>query len=141
MKRIFFVNRYFFPDHSATSQILSDLAFHLAAAGRDVHVVTGRQIYDDPKASLPDRETINGVNVHRVSSTQYGRGALAGRAIDYLSFYRSVRARLMEIARPGDVVIAKTDPPLTSVVALNVTRRSGAHLINWLQDVYPETAV
>src|SRR5580658_1495126 len=141
MPRLIFVNRYFFPDHSATSQILSDLAFHLAAAGRDVHIVTGTQIYDDPKASLPDRETINGVNVHRVASTRFGRDALAGRAIDYLSFYRSVRARLMEIARAGDIVVAKTDPPLTSVVALNATRRRGAHLINWLQDVYPETAV
>ena len=40
MPRLIFVNRYFFPDHSATSQILSDLAFHLAATGRDVHIVT-----------------------------------------------------------------------------------------------------
>lgn len=31
MARVIFVNRYFFPDHSATSQILSDLTFHLAA--------------------------------------------------------------------------------------------------------------
>jgi glycosyltransferase involved in cell wall biosynthesis len=141
MPRLIFVNRYFFPDHSATSQILSDLAFHLAAAGRDVHVITGTQIYDDPKASLPDREIINGVNVYRVSSTRFGRGALAGRAIDYLSFYRSVRVRLAAVARAGDFVVAKTDPPLTSVVALTVTRRAGAHLINWLQDIYPETAV
>ncbi len=141
MPRLIFVNRYFFPDHSATSQVLSDLAFHLVASGRDVHVVTGMQIYDDPKASLPDRETINGVNVHRVSSTQFGRGALAGRAVDYLSFYRSVRAGLTTIARAGDFVIAKTDPPLTSVVALSAVRRTGTHLINWLQDIYPETAI
>jgi glycosyltransferase involved in cell wall biosynthesis len=141
MPRLIFVNRYFFPDHSATSQVLSDLAFHLAATGRDVHIVTGTQIYDDPKASLPDREIINGVNVHRVASTQFGRGALAGRAVDYLSFYRSLRVGLAAIMRAGDFVIAKTDPPLTSVVALTATRRAGAHLINWLQDIYPETAV
>ena len=82
MSRLIFANRYFFPDHSATSQILSDLAFDLAAAGRPVHVVTSRQIYDQPKASLPDQEIINGVNVHRVASTQFGRGTLlAGRSI------------------------------------------------------------
>jgi hypothetical protein len=33
LRKIIFVNRYFFPDHSATSQILSDLAFNLAADG------------------------------------------------------------------------------------------------------------
>jgi hypothetical protein len=41
--RLIFVNRYFFPDHSATIQILSDLTFHLAAAGHQVHVVASRQ--------------------------------------------------------------------------------------------------
>ena len=32
MRRLIFINRFFFPDHSATSQILSDLAFHLAGS-------------------------------------------------------------------------------------------------------------
>ena len=53
MQRIIFLNRFFFPDHSATSQILSDLAFHLASSGREVHVVASRQRYDDPLARLP----------------------------------------------------------------------------------------
>lgn len=33
--KLIFLNRYFFPDHSATSQMLTDLALHLAA-GRPV---------------------------------------------------------------------------------------------------------
>jgi colanic acid biosynthesis glycosyl transferase WcaI len=140
MSRLIFINRFFYPDHSATSQLLSDLAFHLAGVGRDVHVVTSTQIYDDPKASLPERETIDGVRVHRVSSTQFGRDALTGRAIDYLSFYHAVRRAIYEIAQQGDIVIAKTDPPLVSIVALGPTHRRGAQLVNWLQDIYPETA-
>jgi colanic acid biosynthesis glycosyl transferase WcaI len=141
MRRLIFINRFFAPDHSATSQILSDLAFDLAGAGRDVHLVTSRQIYDDPKAALPERETINGVAVHRVASTGFGRAALIGRSIDYASFYRSIWRRLHDLVRPGDIVIAKTDPPLISIVARPVARRSGARLVNWLQDIYPETAV
>jgi hypothetical protein len=35
---IIFVNKYFYPDHSATSQILSDLVFHLARSGRVVAI-------------------------------------------------------------------------------------------------------
>jgi colanic acid biosynthesis glycosyl transferase WcaI len=141
MRRLIFINRFFAPDHSATSQILSDLAFDLAGAGREVHLVTSRQIYDDPKAALPERETINGVDVHRVASTGFGRAALIGRSIDYVSFYRSVRRCLDKLVQPGDIVVAKTDPPLTSVVARPVARRNGAQLVNWLQDIYPETAV
>ncbi len=49
---LIFVNRYFHPDHSATSQILGDLAFFLAGEGHAVRVVTGRQLYDDPVAQL-----------------------------------------------------------------------------------------
>jgi colanic acid biosynthesis glycosyl transferase WcaI len=40
----------------------------------------------------------------------------------------------------GDVLVAKTDPPLTSVVAMRVATRANARLVNWLQDIYPETA-
>jgi glycosyltransferase involved in cell wall biosynthesis len=141
MARLIFINRYFFPDHSASSQILSDLAFHLAAHGHEVHVIASRQIYDQPDAALPASEIINTVNVHRIASTQFGRAALAGRALDYLSFYQSVRRQLYQIAQPGDIVVTKTDPPLLSVAVGPVVRRRRARLVNWLQDVYPETAI
>ncbi|HEV2630172.1 MAG TPA: glycosyltransferase family 4 protein [Pseudolabrys sp.] len=141
MARLIFVNRFFYPDHSATSQILSDLAFALSGNGHDVHVVTSQQIYDQPAASLPAEETVNGVRVHRVLTTRYGRAGLSGRAVDYLSFYASVVPRLREAAGRDDIVIAKTDPPLISVVAAGVARHRSAHLVNWLQDIYPEVAM
>ena len=141
MRRLIFINRFFFPDHSATSQILSDLAFHLVGTGREVHIVTSTQIYDDPKASLPDYEIIHDVHVHRVHSTQFGRAALVGRSIDYFSFYWSVWRRLISIARRGDILVAKTDPPLVSIVVMAAARRKCARLVNWLQDVYPEIAL
>jgi colanic acid biosynthesis glycosyl transferase WcaI len=141
MSRLIFINRFFFPDHSATSQILSDLAFYLASAGRNVHVVTSTQIYDDAKACLPVSDVVNGVHVHRVRSTSFGRDGLLGRSIDYLSFYRSIWQCLSALARPGDMIVAKTDPPLTSIVAIAAARRKNARLVNWLQDIYPEAAV
>jgi glycosyltransferase involved in cell wall biosynthesis len=141
MKRIIFVNRFFHPDHSASSQILSDLAFHLAADGHDVHVVASRQRYDDPDARLPPEQTERGVHIHRIATTRFGRARLLGRAIDYLGFYRALRGGLRSLLRPGDVVVAKTDPPLISVVVMAAAARSGARPINWVQDLYPEVAV
>jgi colanic acid biosynthesis glycosyl transferase WcaI len=141
VNRLIFINRFFFPDHSATSQILSALAFHLAASGRHVHVIASRQRYDDPGAGLPSEETINGVCVHRVASTQFGRSALTGRGIDYLSFYASVWRLLASLADRNDIIIAKTDPPMVATIAMRVAQRSGAILVNWLQDIYPEVAI
>lgn len=140
MSRLIFVNRFFFPDHSATSQIVSDLAFHLADRGREVHAITSRQSYQDPQAAFIDQESINGVHVHRIASTRFGRGSLLGRSFDYLSFYRSARHKLAALAGRGDIVIVKTDPPLLSVTVLGPVQRKGALLVNWLQDIYPETA-
>jgi glycosyltransferase involved in cell wall biosynthesis len=139
--RILFVNRYFHPDHSATSQMLSDLAFHLADGGHDVAVVTSRQRYEDPAAGLPERETVRGVEIYRVNTPRFGRARLAGRLFDYLGFYAAATAQLLALARPGDVIVAKTDPPLISVPAAWVARRRRARLVNWLQDLFPEVAL
>jgi colanic acid biosynthesis glycosyl transferase WcaI len=140
-RRIVFVNRYFFPDHSATSQLLSDLAFHLAAQGVAVTVVTGAQVYDDPAARLPRRESVRGVEVRRVRTTRYGRANLVGRTFDYLTFYAGAAWTLLRILRRGDAVVAKTDPPLISVVAAVAARLRGAVLVNWIQDLFPEVAL
>lgn len=138
--KIVFVNRFYAPDDSATSQMLADLAAALAATGSEVHVVTSRLRHDAPSASLAPRERIDGVDVHRVWSTAFGRAGTAGRALDYLTFCASASLRLWQLARRNDVVVAKTDPPLISVPAAWVARLRGARLVNWLQDVFPEVA-
>lgn len=139
--RVFFVNRYFYPDESATSRMLSDLAFRLAGQGMAVAVLTSRQRYEDPHARLPAAETIRGVSVHRVATARLGRTRLAGRALDYASFHLAVAWRLSRQLQRGDVIVAKTDPPLLSVTLARVAAWRGASLINWLQDVFPEVAL
>jgi glycosyltransferase involved in cell wall biosynthesis len=139
--KLIFVNRYFHPDHSATSQILTDLAFRLAnEGGWTVEVVTSRQRYDDPAERLPAAEEVNGVRVRRVWTTRFGRRSLPGRALDYLSFYFSAALGLLRCCAKGDVIVAMTDPPLISIVAGAVARVRGARLVNWIQDVFPEVA-
>ena len=129
--RIIFVNRFYAPDHSSTSQMLTDLAVALAAGGMEVHVVTSRLRYDDPADLLPPRENLDGVSVHRVRTSAFGRGTLLGRAIDYASFYVAASVRLLALVRRGDVVVAKTDPPLISVPVGWVARIRGAWNVNW----------
>lgn len=139
-RKVIFVNRYFYPDISATSQHLSDLAFHLARDGVAVHVVTSRQAYGDARANLRAEDVVRGVNVHRVFSSRFGRRRLPGRAFDYLTFYLAAGWALFRLVRPGDVLVAKTDPPLISVVAMLVAKLRSARLVNWLHDLFPEIA-
>lgn len=138
--RIVFVNRYFFPDQSATSRMLSDLAFRLAERGVRVAIVTSRQLYENPQAALPSQEAIGGVSVYRVSTATRGRARLVGRALDYLSFHVAAGLQLLKVLARGDVVVAKTDPPLISLVVSCAAKLRGAVLVNWLQDLFPEVA-
>lgn len=137
---LIFLNRYFHPDYSATSQMLSDMAFGLSKRGHDVCVITSRQRYDAPGECLSARETVGGVEVFRVWTSRFGRGKLIGRAVDYATFYVSAALTLWRLARAGDIVIAKTDPPMLSVVVAPIARWRGARLVNWLQDLFPEVA-
>ena len=71
-----------------------------------------------------------------------GSGAknLLGRTLDYFTFYLSAAWNLFILLRRGDILIAKTDPPLISVVAAMIAKVRGAKLINWIQDLFPEVA-
>lgn len=140
MAKTVFVNRYFYPDYSATSQLLSDLAFDLASRGQDIHVITGCQLYGNPLASLPAEESIRDVRVHRVRTSRFGRTTLWGRMVDYLTFYLGATWRLLRTIRRGDIVVAKTDPPMMSVPAAWAVKLKGGVLVNWVQDLFPEVA-
>lgn len=138
--KLIFVNRYFHPDISATSQLLTDLALDQARRGHEVHVVASRQLYEDAAASLAEEEVHAGVRIHRVGTTRFGRANLAGRAVDYATFHLAAGRRLRELAGRGDVIVAKTDPPLIASAAARAARARGARLVNWIQDVFPEVA-
>jgi len=115
--------------------MVSDLAFHLAARGFDVGVITSRQRYDDASARLAGREVVRGVAVRRVWSTTFGRHFLPGRAVDYATFYLS--ALFAMLRERGATIVAMTDPPMLSVVAALASKR----VVNWIQDLFPEVAM
>lgn len=141
VQRLIFVNRFFYPDSSATSQILSHLAFAMAKRSFDIHVVASRRLRVGNELALPAKETVRGVSVHRTAIPDLAQLGLAGRAIEYAAFYPGAAVALLYHVRRGDIVVAKTDPPMIAVVAGLVARIRGAKLVNWLQDLYPEVAI
>ena len=82
--KIIFINRFFYPDHSATSQMLSDLAFALAACGHTVQVITSRLTYEGDRM-LSSNESVENVAISRVPTTALGRDKLLGRTLDYFT--------------------------------------------------------
>ena len=138
--RVVFVNRFYAPDESATSQMLTDLAEGLAKSEIEVQVFCSRQLYGDAGADLPAKEVLRGVRVRRGATTRFGRDSLVGRWLDYSTFYLCAAFYLLARVRRGDVLVVNTDPPLLSLIGWLVARCNGASLVNWLQDLYPEVA-
>lgn len=136
--KIVFINRFYWPDNSATSQILTDLAEHLSSGGIDVCVVTSRLSYVSADLLFPSDDRRKGVRIYRIWTTAFQRRSFLGRMLDFLTFYIMSTWTLLKIVRSGDTVIAKTDPPLIQVFAWLVTKMQGARLVNWCQDLFPE---
>lgn len=131
--RIFFVNRFYWPAEPATAQLLTDLSEALAARRWAVTVITGNV---DP--SLPQRERRHGVDIVRVGAPMGRSQNLMRRAWDFFGFHAAVLPALRRELHTGDIVVALTDPPLVGLTAARIAAARGAHLVNWVQDIYPE---
>ncbi|MSP25172.1 MAG: glycosyltransferase WbuB [Myxococcales bacterium] len=137
--RLLAINQFYAPDHSATSQLLTELCEDLVAAGDRVTVIASRGTYLGG-TKLPARETIRGVDVVRAAATSLGKASVAHRLADYGTFGTSAMLELARAARP-DLILALTTPPMIASAAAIVARARGVPLVTWVQDLYPEVAV
>lgn len=141
MAKIIFVNRFFYPDQSATSQILTDVAFSLARDFHEVHVISSRNLIAGPDDHLHRSEMTRNVAIHRVGPMARQSPGLITRLLNFLSFYWWAAFQLRKHATDNCIVVVKTDPPLLSVWAWWLLRNRRVRVVNWLQDVYPEVAI
>lgn len=139
--KILFVNQCYWPDHVATSQILTDLARELVCRGHQVTVLCSRRPYSGGSESFARRESRNGVAIRRVASPCWDRrGGKLRRLRDFLWFFAGAAVVSMALPRP-DVVVTLTSPPLIGVLGrmIQLLKRS-AH-VNWCMDVFPDNGV
>jgi len=137
---VYLVNRYFWPDESATSQLLTDLAEDLRAAGHEVHVFTSRQLYNRPEAQLPMQQMWQGIRISRLRTSCFGRRHFCGRLFDILSFHLALRYNNNITVKP-DVWLVMTDPPLILNTVLKLRSQLGGRVIHHVDDIYPDLAM
>jgi glycosyltransferase involved in cell wall biosynthesis len=142
--RILVLNQYFYPDRSATSQLLTELCEDLAER-HDVFVVTGRPSYnavhDTASRGVVSRERHGRVRVARVWSTTFDRAAgMPGRLTNYGTYLASSIAGAFSVARP-DVVVALTDPPPVGLIGALTAKARRVPFVLVVKDLFPEVAV
>ncbi len=82
----------------------------------------------------------SGVTIHRLAHTRFSKRIPAGRLINLVSFSRAASRYLRRTRLPADIIISETDPFLLPIVAAKHAQRSGARLVCYLQDIYPDVA-
>ncbi len=137
---VLLLNQVFYPDVAATAQQSHDLARHLVAAGHEVAVITSRSAYGQAGAAYARRETVDGIEIHRVGRSLFGKASIPARALDFGLFYLRAILKSLSVRRP-DVVVCLTTPPFLALAGwlLRLLRRS--RFVYWVMDLYPDVAV
>jgi glycosyltransferase involved in cell wall biosynthesis len=141
MPRLIFINRSYWPEETATAQLLSDLAGTLAGRGWEVVVIASRPPAGAEREAGAATGAPPGVHREQIGSTRADRGGLAGKALDLTTFWWGALVRLARVLARGDTVVVLTDPPLLGVPVAWLARARGARCIHWVQDIYPEIAI
>jgi glycosyltransferase involved in cell wall biosynthesis len=141
--KLLIVTQYYWPE----SFLINGLSQKLCDLGHQVTVITGKPNYPEgnvfPGYTVAgiDHEEYGGIEVIRIPLWPRKKGAL-GLAINYISFVLSglwYMPKLIE-GRQFDSILVFAISPITAVIpAISLKRKTGAHLVVWVQDLWPQS--
>ena len=145
--RVVFFNRSFYPDISATSQLLAELSEDLVRDfDCEVTVICGKPLINkNPGAvsnyglNLIKQDSLKQISILRLNCTNFSPKSFLKRISNYLSYFALSFLASFKL-KDADLVVALTDPPIIGLVGLWVSRRFHAPLIISVRDVFPEAA-
>lgn len=138
--KILLLNQTFYPDRVSTAQYVLDIALFLRDQGAQVSVVTDRRGYEVRETKFAARETHEGIEIHRVRSTGFGKSSRWRRLCDSATFDLTAVWKMLCLPR-HDVIICFTSPPLVGVLGTIYRVLKRARAVQWLMDVNPDAAM
>ncbi|HAW95267.1 MAG TPA: glycosyltransferase WbuB [Phycisphaerales bacterium] len=138
--RILMINQVFYPDVAATAQHGHDLARHLVEHGHEVTAISSRSLYGEKGAKLASKEIVDGIEIHRVGRSLFGKTSIIARALDFVLFYLAATWRALTLSK-HDVVICFTTPPFITLTGLLLRVFKGSRVVCWVMDLYPDVPI
>lgn len=137
--RILIINQYFYPDISATSQIITELAVGLSKYF-EIEILCGKPSYnpiESTKINLFKFYKYRGCKVLRVWNTTFERKSFIGRILNYLTYIFFAVFTIIFLKRVK-ICIAMTDPPFAGFIALVLKKiKSIPYIVN-IRDLHPD---
>ena len=122
-KTLLIVCQVYPPDPAAVGQHVADLAEHMSRNGWRVSAYTASRGYEDPSKVYASRELRNGVDVHRLPLSSFGKTSLIWRVLGGSLFLLQATVRGI-FYRRLDCVLVSTSPPFAGLggVVLSIIR-------------------
>ncbi len=137
---VLLINQVFYPDVAATAQHGHDLARHLVAKGHQVSVIASRSIYGSKGVALLSYEEFEGIQIHRVAKSYFGKSSILFRVFDFALFYFAATWKALWLKK-HDVSICFTTPPFIALLGRILKMAKGSKMIYWVMDLYPDLPV
>lgn len=136
-QRVWIISELYYPELTSTGYFLTGIAEGLAA-DYDVSVLCGQPSYWARGTSAPASEIRNGVHVLRCPATTLDKNKAVFKIVNLITISLSIFFSSLLRFRPGDIVVAVTNPPLLPYLALMACRVRGGRFVLLVHDVYPE---
>lgn len=138
-KDVLFLSQVFYPANNPSANYTYDVSSYLASLGYSVGVLCGepKEYYNGP--SVPQKETVSGIDIQRLKYASFARSKKIGRIVNFLSFNSRVCLHIKRIKQYRCVVVY-SNPPILPVAALLAKKLYGVDIIFVSYDVYPEIA-
>ena len=141
-KDVLLICQFYSPEYVTSAELASDTCRSLAASGLSVDVLCGYpgEYIGEGMSKVPARETVDGVNVKRIKYLRLSRKSVAGRLLNYFSFYFGVLLRIFSMKK-YKVTAAYSNPPMVTNI-LNIAKKLfKVKTVFIAHDVYPEIAI
>lgn len=139
-KDILFLCQFFYPEYVSSATLPYDTALALKEAGFRVDALCGYPYKYHREESVPLRETVNGMEIHRLKYLCDQKKGKLSRLVSFFSFTVSAFFQLKEMAKYRSVIVY-SNPPVLPWVAACAKRLFGTKLVFVAYDLYPEAAV
>jgi len=141
-KDVLLVCQFYSPEYVTSAELAADTCRALADAGLSVDVLCGYpgEYVSGDTANVPKTETKDGVGIRRIKYLRLSRKSVAGRLINYFSFYLGVKKQLRTM-KNYRVVAAYSNPPMVTNILNKAKKRYNVKTVFIAHDVYPEIAI
>lgn len=140
MKTVLLLSQTFIPDPASVGQHLGDVAIEMVRRGYRVIVYTSARGYDDPSVQYPKYENIQGVEVHRLDFSSFGKKNLSSRVLATASFL--MQSAFVALTTPNvDGIFFSTSPPLIGTAAILAHWVRRIPIAYWAMDLNPDLLI